>query len=209
MSEANAESKVVEIKPAVVKKRLGFKFVDLIAAAENEKRDIPMLIEGMKLGTSGILAGDGGVGKSTLLIAIAFGLAHPELDVFNISRSKEPKRVLIMSAEDDEDIVNNKMHDFIKLNKFDDRQRKLAAQGVFITTENNLMGKITDSNWIDSLKLEIEELGVDLVVFDTYSVFGGVENENDNAEAANIVDILKNKLVAGSDLCVLLVHHTR
>lgn len=207
MSEANAESKVVEIK-LTVKQRLNFKFVDPIAAAENEKREIPMLIEGLKLGTAGILAGDGGVGKSTLLIAIAYGLAHPELDVFNVSRSKEPKRVLIMSAEDDEDIVNNKMHDFDKLNKFDDRQRMLAARGVFITTEKNLMEKITDSGWIERLKVEIEELSVDLVVFDTYSVFGGVENENDNAEAAKIITILNKKLIAGSNLCVLLVHHT-
>lgn len=201
-----SDSKVIDIKKA--NKGLGFKFVDLVAAAKNPKRHIEMLIKGCKLGTIVILAGDGGIGKSTFLLGVSYGLAHPELDVFNLSVSTKPRKVMVLSAEDDEDIVSNKMHDFDKLHQLDDRKRALAAAGVFITTEKDLMEKITDEVWMDKLKYEIDRLGIDLVVFDTYSVFGGVENENDNAEAARIVTILNRKLIAKSDLCVLLVHHT-
>lgn len=200
------ESKVVNEK--AVPKRLGFKYVDIDEAVRNPKRHIEMLIRGLKLGTVGILAGDGGIGKSTLLIGVAYGLAHPELDFFGVSVSTKPKKVMIMSAEDDEDIVNNKLHDFDNLHGLGEAERALAKTGVFITTDKNLMEKITNLDWIANLKLEIDHLGIDLVVFDTYSVFGGVVNENDNAEAAKIVTILNKNLIAGSHLCVLLVHHT-
>ena len=200
--------KIVEIKTKKPPRFLPFKFVDPVDAAENEKRLIPLLLPGLKKGTVGVLAGEGGIGKSTLLIGIAFGLAHKELDVLKLSLSDGPCKILILSGEDDADVVNNKLHDFSATHGLDNRKLKLAKDGVFIATEKNLMEKINDEDWIANLKLTIEELKIDLVVFDTYSIFGGVENENDNVEAARVIEVLNKNLIAETDLCVLLVHHT-
>ena len=203
-SNVVVDLKAVKKVPHVI----DFKFVDPIAAAHNARIEIPMLIKGLKRGTVGVLAGQGGIGKSTLILGLAYGLAHPDLDVFGMSESKEIRRVMILSAEDDADIVSNKMKDFDTLHKLDGRKRQLAKDSVFITADRDLMKKISDPEWMANLKKTLEELKIDLIVFDTYSVFGGVENENDNAEAAAIINVINKDLIASTQLSVLLIHHT-
>lgn len=202
-------SKIIDLKAVKkIPQVLDFNFVDPVEAGVNSRIHIPMLIKGLKRGTVGVLAGQGGIGKSTLILGLAYGLAHPDLDVFGMSECDDPRQVLILSAEDDSAIINNKMKDFDELYKFDDRKRQLAKNSVFITADRNLMKKINDPEWMANLKLTIESLKIDLVVFDTYSVFGGIENENDNAEAAAVINIINQDLIAGTELTALLIHHT-
>lgn len=52
----------------------------------------------------------------------------------------------------------------------------------------------------------IEEKGIKLLVLDPFSSVMGLENENDNAEASKVMDIIRKEFVA-KGLTVILIHH--
>ncbi|MFA5130387.1 MAG: AAA family ATPase [Patescibacteria group bacterium] len=52
----------------------------------------------------------------------------------------------------------------------------------------------------------IEEKGIKLLVLDPFSSVMGLENENDNAEASRVMDIIRKEFVT-KGLTVILIHH--
>lgn len=205
-NQTNSTLKVVPTTAPVA--ALAFKPISPVNAKKKPKIFIPTILKGFKTGIVGVLAGTGGIGKSTLLLGIVYGLADKRADVFNLSTSEKPLKVLFMSAEDDEAVVNNRMHDFAVHHKLPDEVLEQVEAQACITCERLSMKKITDKAWLTALKLYCIQNTIDLVIFDTYSIFSGVQNENDNSEATAVIDALYKDLIADTQLSVLLVHHT-
>ena len=66
--------------------------------------------------------------------------------------------------------------------------------------------KLQNPVWLKTLLDFIEEKGIKVVLLDPFSSVTGLENENDNAEAAKVMDILRRELVE-RDLTVIFIHH--
>ncbi len=190
-----------------------FSFVNLRDAVRKPKIDLDFIMKGFLKNSISLLVGTGGIGKSSLLLGVAFGLANPELDVYRLNIGKQPRKVMILFAEDDAVVVNNRVHDFCKELKLDAKQvdEAIDSGAIMFTCDSDLMKHMKDIDWLHQLRATIVEHGVDLIVFDTWSVLSGIENENDNAEAKQILLNLKNHILMPKEdhkVSIMLAHHT-
>lgn len=66
--------------------------------------------------------------------------------------------------------------------------------------------KFTDEAWRETIHRVIEEKGIKLLILDPFSSVMGLDNENDNAEASKVMDIVRKEFVK-LGLSVILIHH--
>lgn len=193
-------------------KRLGFSFVSPTKATENEAPKIETLIFGWKKGTISVFAGEGGIGKSTILLAIASAIASPfqAHDIYKLATCTKPNRVLMLSGEDDQDTVTLRMKRFYERNGLDP---SIVEDNLLVTCDVDLFGKLSDETWLWELKNTLDDEEIDVLIIDTWSVFSAIDNENDNAECSKILKAMKKILIGNpkdgeSKLSVMIVHHT-
>lgn len=205
------DENVIQIK-SKSSKRLGFNFVSPSMAALNDAPHIEKLVHGWKEGTIAIFAGEGGIGKSTMLLAIASAIASPYQahDIYKLTTCSKPKRVMFLSGEDDTDTVELRMNNFYNKNDLDST---LVENNLMVTCDVDLFSSLSDENWLWELKNTIVAEAIDVLVIDTWSVFSGIDNENDNAECGKILKSIKTILIGNpkngeSKLSIMIVHHT-
>lgn len=67
--------------------------------------------------------------------------------------------------------------------------------------------KFSSKSMRDQLIAWIRENGINLIVLDPFSSVMGFENENDNAEVAKMMDIVRHEFIEDLGLCVIFLHH--
>ena len=67
--------------------------------------------------------------------------------------------------------------------------------------------KVSNSAWRERVKQIVKEKGVRLLVRDPFSSVMGLNSENDNAEVAKVLDVLRREFVRDCGLSVILIHH--
>jgi hypothetical protein len=87
------------------------------------------------------------------------------------------------------------------------------ANGVTIPRDRLLFAdewmSLSDAESVAMTRAAVEDYGVDLVVFDTFSQLSGVDNENDAAQVAKVIRAAKEVRDAGnSSTAALIIHHT-
>lgn len=194
-------------------KLIEFSFVNLRDSLTKPKHKYDFVLKGLLCNTIGVLAGTGGIGKSSLLLGAALGLADPNLDVYKLNVDEKARKVMILFAEDDKEVVSNRFQEFCNEHELD-QDTALAAfdsGALRFTCDAELMKSMKNVAWLKQLRLNIVANGIDVIVFDTYSVLSGVENENDNAEAKQVLLNLKNHILVPKDehkVSIILTHHT-
>lgn len=66
--------------------------------------------------------------------------------------------------------------------------------------------KMQDETWLGALKRDIESKQIGLVIMDPFSSVMGLQDENSNAEAAKVMDLIRKELVA-KGVSVIFIHH--
>lgn len=59
----------------------------------------------------------------------------------------------------------------------------------------------------EALKRRIKELGVKVLIIDPFSSVMGFQDENDNAEVAQMMDILRHEFIEALGLVIIFIHH--
>jgi hypothetical protein len=142
-----------------------------------------------------IVGGDGGVGKSALLVELAARLSTGT--PFLGSRATRRARTLYAVGEG--------------MSGYGERFRSVsAAHGLdadqvrLITTGVN-MASVKSMDQVRSL---VTDSNVDLVVFDTLSSLSTLESENDAAEVGRLLNAAKHVREGNPGCSVIIVHHT-
>jgi putative DNA primase/helicase len=152
-----------------------------------------------------VIAGNGGVGKSALLLYIAAKTTSGEkINYCGFEVTLPKSKVIIMSAEDDPEYqlkpkllaagVNQEMIDLIKCKTIG-----LSAKKKLINLQNDL----------DAIEKYIEEQGnVRLIIIDPVSYFVGDLREDRNSEVIYFLDMLKD-FAKKHNLAIILNKHLR
>lgn len=188
--------------------------------------------EKLAAGMVAILAGKGGVGKSTWAIELAFCIANG-LEIFtgknptpaSIKKAEKleligAQKTLYLSYEDDDQVFEQRLYDIRK--KYKKRISTdaedclhyatldtLASDKAIITAANN--GIIDTTQAYEKLKATILKEEPHLIILDTLSkIYSG--NENDNQTASKFITALQEiikalKTETGIQATILLIHH--
>jgi putative DNA primase/helicase len=152
-----------------------------------------------------VIAGNGGVGKSSLLLYIAAKTTCGEkFSYCGFDIALQQGKVIIMSAEDDPEYqlkpkllaagVNQEMIDLIKC--------KIVGN----STKKKLINLLND---LDALEKYIQEQGnVRLIIIDPVSYFVGDLREDRNSEVIHFLDNLKD-FAKKNNLAIILNKHLR
>ena len=81
-------------------------------------------------------------------------------------------------------------------------------EGSYIASHVMERYKLKDPTMRYKILQEIKRQNIRMVVFDPFSSVTGIENENDNAEMAKIMDTIREEFIGnGMDLTVVFIHH--
>lgn len=148
----------------------------------------------------GMLVGDGGVGKTTALLAISAAKAggYPAFD--NADYATEPEPVLIVSEEDSADVLMNRTEALARGHGWDlttvlANIHLLALQGV----------RLHEPQWQRHLVDETLRIGAGLVIFDPLFELGGLE-ENSNTDQRPLIQYCR-QLIRETGASLLFGHH--
>ena len=155
-----------------------------------------------------ILSGDGGGGKTTLKLQLATAIAgaRPWL-----GHSPDPGRVLVVTAEDDEDEIHRRIAAIAKsldvdLSDLGDLHIvPLAGQDAVMGAPEGKAALIAPTAVFRGLVALVERIRPRLVVLDALAdVYGGEENAR--AQARQFITLLRG-LAIKNDLAVVLIAH--
>lgn len=170
--------------------RLG---ISIDALEERSGTEVDWIVPGyFARGAITLLAGYPKAGKSSLL---AWFLAcHERGDVF-LGEPTSRGRALLMTEEFDPTII-------LKMRAFD--VRDLAV----VTLADSAQAGLDFAGAIESAVAQAQNEGRDTIVIDTLSAWATFKDENDAAEITRVIATVRTA-VAGTGLCVILVHHMR
>ena len=103
--------------------------------------------------------------------------------------------VLFIEEENTAQLVKSRYHD---LKPMDD-----GSHIMFLIEEGF---KFTDSSWCDEIKSIIRARQISVLILDSFVSCMGIKNENDNAEIAAVLDIVRHEFVK-QGLTVIFIHH--
>ena len=159
----------------------------------------------------GIICGPPGSGKGLFSIHLAVALASGT-SLFDFWEISEVGTTLLVSAEDDETILGNRL--FYALQELPPEAREAAASRIFAVPVQGRVnicqadnaGTVTETDHFQDLKKLVAKVKPDLLVVDTLArVFGIDENSNPAMTAAcGLVE----EIIAAQGCNVLLIHHS-
>jgi hypothetical protein len=157
------------------------------------------------------LAAAPGAGKSMLATAIAVSVAIGDATPLRMDYYGEPGKVMVISLEDNADVVTARALAYCTHNKIDPTEIQdriytcsLAEFPAVVRIEGN---KIKKSKLMEQLRDFVKANGIKLVIFDTFVKIHQA-NENDNREISEVMAALLS-LCTYSDCAGLLIHHSR
>lgn len=222
---ANIRAKVVELssKQPIVSSEF-YRNLTRTDIADVLSKPVPTLdfaVPGLIAGSVGAVIGTGGVGKSIWMLQVAASIAAG-VDIAGIRRfdvdgnfSLNPagEKVVILSAEDPEEIVATRLHALKQLilrtcpGEAGQKALGRLAENFFIIS---LLGKrpdLNDESQTKSLKIFVADAR--LVIIDTLRRFHTC-SENDDAAMSNLVAVLESIARQDEDTkpAVIYLHHT-
>lgn len=156
------------------------KTVDLVEAASGEIEPPPWAITGwLCAGDICVLAGDSGLGKSWLLLDLAFALAlgHAWLEALSPPADLEPQRVLYIDEEQNHRLVRHRIQKWSRGRKL--KPQALEAAQIHYLVENAI--NLDDDHQFRRLQVEIDAFKPHWIFIDTLSKIHDRE-ENSNSE---------------------------
>ena len=180
----------------------------------------------MPKGHVGLIAGYGGTGKSLLALELALLVTDPtrksrprgSKNEFLVSCGTNHKAVIIFGEENHETCAFRLKQAFESLGMLDRYQalkkRLLVIPLGGVDFDTALVGKdnLTANNWLNCIKERLQEFGgdtgLDLIVIDPLSHFGGPEFETDNGQAVRLMRKLNELTAVKGKPTVLGIHHS-
>lgn len=176
---------------------------------------IDFIINGFVAGTTGLLLGAGGIGKSMLAMRLAMCIADTtgKIDFFGLECDKRGK-VGYVNVEDLEPIANHRISRIITALQDNVPQQSIESiynnfEVLYVAGKSfNLMSKkfssfVYDRNWINKLTKFSE--GKRLVIIDTLSRVHKL-NANDNGDMTQLLELFE-KISDQTGTSFLLLHH--
>lgn len=163
---------------------------------------LDFVLPGLKRGSVGALVSPGGTGKSFWALQLAVALAGgPDADLTGLAPA--PGRVLFLSAEDDDEVLAQRLHAIAHVLP----NAKDLRGGLARLDYRNCVGRhvdVMDSGWLRSVIDAAKD--VQLIVLDTLTRFHGLD-ENSALDMKRLIAVLEH-LAAESGATVLYLHHT-
>lgn len=169
----------------------------------------------LPLGISGLLIGEGGIGKSYASVSLALAVAAgvPWLGTFTVDA---PGPVMLVLGEEDEAETRRRVHDVAQRMGVDagaiaGRLRLLPLAGLtspMLRVDGR--GNASESDFARWLCAELQAEGEpwSLVVLDPLARFASADAETDNAAATRLVQAFESLVPAAGGATVLVTHHT-
>lgn len=172
---------------------------------ETEVYEPPVVVPGLIWKDIAVLAGEGGRGKTTLMVQMAVALAAGS--EFLGFTPLAPVKIVFFTQEDDAHLLRNKAKacclacnldwGIAKKNlRFVWLDAKLAAQKTFKTE--------ADIEFVKALSARLVEYGASLAIFDPLVAFAGEETNEGFSQVIRAV----RQIVRKADCGVLMAHHT-
>ena len=182
---------------------------NLLTGDELLKLDIPPMIwmSHMLIPHPGLVAisGQPGAHKTFFAMWLAMRIADgkplfDESDEAFFAQASAPTNppqanVLFIEEENTAQLVKGRYHDLKPMTD--------GSKIMFLIEEGF---KFTDSLWCDEIKNIIKERSISVVILDSFVSCMGIKNENDNAEIAAVLDVVRHEFVK-QGLTVIFIHH--
>lgn len=188
--------------------------IDLGAMMTTVPKPIDMVLEGLPLGSVGVIIGSGGVGKSMLILHIAHAVATGRDDLGGCllgNSSRDVGRVVYLAGEDAADIIHHRVHAFAQHIPADRRDAVVAklAENVDIVplvgTAPSLLDASGDLNADAVACVREAARGARLLVIDPLRQFHAGD-ENDNGAVTTVIKALAQ--IAHEKRCaIVIIHH--
>ena len=148
-----------------------------------------------------LLVSDGGVGKTTLALAIAAAMSGG-YDLFGCPTFKvnAPGSVLVLSEEDGLGVLQNRIEAIVRGHGWDGER---VLSNVYLIAQEG--ASLDDLGWRAHILSEVKRTGARLVVLDPWAELTLAE-ENSNKETKPLVRFLR-KITAKAGAAVLVLHH--
>ncbi|MDL2226237.1 AAA family ATPase [Deltaproteobacteria bacterium OttesenSCG-928-M10] len=169
-----------------------------------------LLEDSLRRGQLGLICGPPGCGKGTFALQLSAALAAGS-EAFNFWNVAAPAKVLFLSAEDDETIINNRL--YFALHQLPEGQREEAAsriravpvQGRVAICTGDKGGTVDTENLAD-LDALVEAWKPDVVILDTLARFFGVDEIDNPAMTAACARL--EEIISRHGCNMLLIHHS-
>lgn len=170
-----------------------------------------LISDSLRRGQLGLVCGPPGSGKGMFCLQMACSLAAGQ-DIMDFWEVPATARILYISAEDDEVIINNRL--YFSLNELPPEQQREAAGRlcavpvhgrVNICVGDKSNGTIDTENLVD-LDALVASWRPDLLILDTLARFLSVD-ENDNPAMTAACGRLE-EIIARHGCNILLIHHS-
>lgn len=175
-------------------------------------KDYEWLIKGsFRRGQLGLICGPPGCGKGIFSIQLLTALATGT-NLFDFWEIAEPARVLFVSAEDDREVLQNRIvHTWRCLSDdlvqaYGDRAWAVPIQGRVNLCESDRSGAVHSTQNYEDLKERIAEARPNLLILDTMARMFEV-NENDNQAMTAACGLLED-IIKEFGCNIILIHHT-
>lgn len=162
-----------------------------------------------------ILAGRGGVGKSTLSLTLAVSCAtgRPLLGF----KPKERRKVLVLNTEDDIDIMHYRLWAICQEHGIDHRElegwlftKNLVSLELIAKVETDDGTEFIQTPLYKNILKQVEQHDIGLLIVDPFAETFDNCDENSNSDMKKvIIEHRKALALLGKPACLLLCHHTR
>lgn len=138
---------------------------------------------GIVQGSVILMAGDPGVGKSTLLLQLALGLASGSAGSKNGHPPRTARRVLYVSGEESVEQIKMRADRIIESTRITNGQKTLDTPGTLDTPDTLYLVSMSDA---DAIVRQIEEMKPDLVVIDSIQT---IESQNVSGLSGSVAQV--------------------
>ena len=173
--------------------------VDIERCFTQEPAVYDFVIQGLVVGTIGLVTSPGGAGKSTFAMQLAASVAS-NTDKLGVG-IEHAGSVLFLSGEDPEIVLHHRLHNLAA--SYDSAERALIASRCDFRCTIGLGADIMSDKWRDWIREQSK--GRRLVVIDTLSRFHSL-NENDASDAKKLMMRLEH-IAHELNTAILVLHH--
>jgi len=172
----------------------------------------------MRAGKVGLLAGEGGAGKTSLLCGLALSVAtgHDWLDAYQVPKAGA---VVIALGEEDREEMHRRLHYASRQLGLSREERDVATSRILALplagiscalVENDAESNMREADFLAEMRDRLGAIGVEwrLVIVDPLSRFAGLDAESSNAAATRFVQALETLTQLPGRPAVLCAHHT-
>jgi len=176
------------------------------ARGYGEELEPPIIVPNLFWKDISLLSGEGGRGKTTLMLQMAVSMAvGVEFLSFVPLR---PEKVAFFTQEDDSQILWNKARAFCQSTGFDwtiiEKNLVIVWLDMRFTKQEKFRLESADLEVIEALASQIQGAGVSMVMFDPLASFAGEET---NEGFRQVIRACRH-IIRTADCGVLLAHHT-